>query len=190
MTQADLYIVHHPDPNTPIEETMEALNDLVRSGKVRYIGASNFKAWQFAKAQYTAKMHGWAQFISLENTHNIFQREDERELFPMLSDFGVSMTAYKVLAGGRLTRNDQEQTARSSTQKLSEKDEKMNARIQEVADKHSCSKADVLISYELSKKPIDVVLVGTTKVGRMTDTVKALDIKLTEEEIAYLESEI
>ncbi len=186
----DLYIVHHPDENTPIEETMEALNDLVRMGKVRYIGASNFKAWQFAKAQYTAKMHGWAQFISLENMHNIFKREDERELFPMLEDMGVSMTAYKVLSGGRLSKNKGENTARSATQKLNEAEERMNARIEEIAEKHTCSKADVMIAYELSKKPIDVVLVGTTKPGRMTDTVKALNVKLTEEEIAYLESEI
>ena len=183
----DLYIVHHPDPNTPVEETMEALNDLVKMGKVRYIGASNMKAWQFAKYQYTAKMHGWAQFISLENAHNIFQREDERELFPMLEDMGVSLTAYKILSGGRLSRNNQEQTERSKTQKLNEKELEMNQRIQSVANKYNCSKADVLIAWELSKKPIDVVLVGTTKFGRITDTIKALDIKLSEEDIKVLE---
>ena len=183
----DLYIMHHPDPNTPVEETMEALNDLIRMGKIRYIGASNMKAWQFAKYQYTARMHGWAQFISLENPHNLFMRDDERELFPMLEDMGVSMTAYKILSGGRLSRSEGEETERSKTQKLNEAEVAINARIQEIADRHNCSKASVLIAWELSKKPIDVVLVGTTKVGRISDTVKALEVELTAEEIAYLE---
>ena len=185
----DLYIVHHPDPDTPVEETMEALNDLVHTGKVRYVGASNMKAWQFAKYQYTARMHGWQEFISVENTHNIFEREDEKELFPMLADMGVSLTAYKVLAGGRLSRKKGEETQRSRTQKLSEKDIRMNQKIEEVADAHHCSKAAVLISWELSKKPIDVVLTGTTKPGRITDTVKALHVRLTESEREYLEQE-
>lgn len=183
----DIYYIHHPDMDTPVEETMSALNDLVKMGKIRYIAASNMKAWQFAKYQYTAKMHGWAEFITVENTHNIFQRESEEELFPMLLDMGVSVTAYKVLAGGRLTRGN-EKTTRSATQTLNEKEIEMNERIQKVADQHNCSKADILIAYELSKKPIASVLVGTTKVGRITDTVKALDIQLTEEEIAFLEA--
>ena len=161
----DLYIVHHPDMNTPVEETMHALDDLVRMGKIRYIGASNMKAWQFAKYQYTARMHGWREFISLENAHNIFERDDERELFPMLIDMHVSMTAYKILSGGRLSRKEGEQSARSITQKLSEKEILMNARIERIAEKYNCSKADVLISYELMKKPIDVVLVGTTNLS-------------------------
>jgi aryl-alcohol dehydrogenase-like predicted oxidoreductase len=185
----DLYIVHHPDPETPVEETMQALDDLVRSGKVRYIGASNMKAWQFAKYQYAARMHGWHEFVCLENTHNIFAREDEREVFPMLEDMGVSMMAYKVLAGGRLSRAKDEKTARSATQQLSAKDIAMNDRIQQVADAHHCSKADVLIAYELGKKPIDTVLIGTTKPGRMSDTVKALDVHLSDEETAFLEKE-
>ena len=184
----DLYIIHHPDMETPAEETMEALNDLVRLGKVRYIGASNMRAWQFAKYQHAAELNGWTKFISLQNTHNIFEREDERELFPMLEDMGVSLTAYKVLAGGRLTRNSQEETLRSKNQQLSEKELDMNQKIQTVADRHACSKADVLIAWELAKKPVDVVLVGTTKPGRMTDTVKALDIKLTPEDLEFLEA--
>ncbi len=184
----DLYIVHHPDMDTPVEETMQALDDLVRMGKVRYIGASNMKAWQFAKYQYTADKHGWTKFISLQNTHNIFQREDERELFPMLLDMGVSLTAYKVLSGGRLSRNDNEKTIRSSTQKLSEKEIEMNQKLEEIAKKHQCSKADVLIAWELSQKPIDVVLIGTTKQGRITDTIKALSIQLDVSDLELLEA--
>ncbi len=184
----DLYIVHHPDMDTPVEETMQALDDLVKMGKVRYIGASNMKAWQFAKYQYTADKHGWTKFISLQNTHNIFQREDERELFPMLLDMGVSLTAYKVLSGGRLSRNDNEKTIRSSTQKLSEKEIEMNQKLEEIAKKHQCSKADVLIAWELSQKPIDVVLIGTTKQGRITDTIKALSIQLDASDLELLEA--
>lgn len=183
----DLYIVHHPDMNTPVEETMHALDDLVRMGKIRYIGASNMKAWQFAKYQYTARMHGWREFISLENAHNIFERDDERELFPMLIDMHVSMTAYKILSGGRLSRKEGEQSARSITQKLSEKEILMSDRIERIAEKYNCSKADVLISYELMKKPIDVVLVGTTKPERIKDTVNALDLHLSEDDVKYLE---
>lgn len=185
----DMYMVHHPDPDTPVEETMEALNDLVHMGKVRYIGASNMKAWQFAKYQYTAGMHGWQKFIAVENTHNIFEREDERELFPMLADMHVSLMAYKVLAGGRLSRHAGEETKRSRTQKLSEKDIRMNDRIERIADMHKRSKADVLIAWELSKKPVDVVLTGTTKTGRITDTVKAFNVRLNKEEIKFLEQE-
>ncbi|EHJ55673.1 hypothetical protein HMPREF9318_01756 [Streptococcus urinalis FB127-CNA-2] len=185
----DLYIIHHPDMSTPIEETMEALNDLIKMGKIRYIGASNMRAWQFAKYQYAAAKNGWAGFISLQNTHNIFERLDERELFPMLDDMGVSLTAYKVLSGGRLTRKENEKTERSKTQSLSDKDKKMNNKIDSIAQKYQCSKADVLIAWELSKKPIDVVLVGTTKVGRISDTVKALEIALSQEDIDYLEQD-
>lgn len=184
----DLYIIHHPDLTTPVEETMEALHDLVKMGKVRYIGASNMKAWQFAKYQHVADKNGWTQFISLQNTHNIFERQDEDEIFPMLEDMGVSLTAYKVLSGGRLSRQSEEETNRSKTQVLSESEHNMTNRIQTIADKYECSKADVLIAWELSKKPIDVVLVGTTKKGRITDTVKALDINLSPEDISYLES--
>ena len=184
----DLYIIHHPDMDTPVEETMQALDDLVRMGKIRYIGASNMRAWQFAKYQYTAEKHGWTKFISLQNTHNIFQREDEREVFPMLEDMGVSLTAYKILSGGRLSRNESEQTTRSATQKLNDKEIEMNERIEKVAEKHNCSKANVLIAWELSMKPIDVVLVGTTKPGRITDTVKALDVQLDEEDKQILEA--
>ncbi|MDR2834152.1 MAG: aldo/keto reductase, partial [Streptococcaceae bacterium] len=184
----DLFIIHRPDMNTPVEETMKALHDLVEMGKIRYIGASNMKAWQFAKYQYTAKMQGWAQFISLQNTHNILSRNDEDELFPMLQDMGVSLTAFKVLVGGRLTREENETTVRSSTQELSDFEKEISKKLQAIAQRHNCSKADVLIAWELAKKPIDVVLVGTTRMGRMTDTVKALEVSLSKEDINELES--
>lgn len=182
----DLYIIHHPDMNTPVEETMEALNDLIRMGKIRYIGASNMKAWQFAKYQYTARQHGWHEFVSLQNPHNIFERADERELFPMLEDMGVTMTAYKILSGGRLSRKEDEQTERAKTQKLSEKELRVNEVLQNIADELGCSKADVLIAWELSRKPVDCVLLGTTKPGRMTDSARALEVKLTEKHLEIL----
>lgn len=184
----DLYIIHRPDMETPAEETMKALHDLVEMGKVRYIGASNMKAWQFAKYQYTAKMHGWTPFISLQNEHHILSRKAEDELFPMLKDMGVSLTAYKVLVGGRLTRKENEVTERAKSQELSDFEKAISQRLQVIAEHHQCSKADVLIAWELAKKPIDVVLVGTTKVGRMTDTVKALEVTLTEKDIEELDS--
>ncbi|CAM4090755.1 aldo/keto reductase [Streptococcus penaeicida] len=184
----DLYIVHRPDMETPVEETMKALHDLVEMGKVRYIGASNMKAWQFAKYQYTARIHGWTPFISLQNEHHILSRKAEEELFPMLEDMGVSLTAYKVLVGGRLTRKENEVTERAKSQELSDFEKAISQHLQVIADRHNCSKADVLIAWELAKKPIDVVLVGTTKVGRMTDTVKALEVTLTEKDIEELNS--
>ena len=182
----DLYIVHHPDPNTPLEETMLALHDLVKLGKVRYIGASNFKAWQFAKAQYIAKLNHWTPFISLQNMHNLFKREDERELFPMLEDMKVSLTAYKVLNGGRLSRDKDEKTIRSASQPIF-KNPKEDV-IQSLMKKYNCSKANILIAYELSKSVIDTVLIGTTKPERLEDTVKSLDIALTKEDIELLEN--
>ena len=182
----DLYIVHHPDPNTPLEETMLALHDLVKLGKVRYIGASNFKAWQFAKAQYIAKLNHWTPFISLQNMHNLFKREDERELFPMLEDMKVSLTAYKVLNGGRLSRDKDEKTIRSASQPIF-KNPKEDV-IQSLMKKYNCSKANILIAYELSKSVIDTVLIGTTKPERLEDTVKSLDIALTKEDIEMLEN--
>lgn len=182
----DLYIVHHLDPNTPLEETMLALHDLVKLGKVRYIGASNFKAWQFAKAQYIAKLNHWTPFISLQNMHNLFKREDERELFPMLEDMKVSLTAYKVLNGGRLSRDKDEKTIRSASQPIF-KNPKEDV-IQSLMKKYNCSKANILIAYELSKSVIDTVLIGTTKPERLEDTVKSLDIALTKEDIELLEN--
>lgn len=180
----DLYIMHHPDPYTPAEETMQALDDLIRMGKVRYIGASNMYAWQFAKYQYSAEKHGWHTFVSLQNAHNLLKREDEREVFPMLKDMGVSLTAYKVLDGGRLSRDTT--TLRSSSQTVSESVIAMNDKLQKVAEKHHCSKADVVIAWELRQKPIDAVILGTASVGRMTDSCRALEITIDEEDIRIL----
>lgn len=180
----DLYIMHHPDSYTPAEETMQALDDLIRMGKVRYIGASNMYAWQFAKYQYAAEKHGWHSFVSLQNAHNLLKREDEREVFPMLKDMGVSLTAYKVLDGGRLSRDTA--TLRSSSQTVSESVIAMNDKLQKVAEKHHCSKADVVIAWELRQKPIDAVILGTASVGRMTDSCRALEITIDEEDITML----
>ncbi|MFC5630600.1 MULTISPECIES: aldo/keto reductase [Streptococcus] len=184
----DLYIIHRPDPETPVEETMKALHDLIQLGKIRYIGASNMSAWQFAKYQYTAKSYGWTPFISLQNSHNIMERRDERELFPMLKDLKVSLTAYKVLAGGRLTRQAGDETERSKTQQLTEYEKSLSDHIQIIADRHRCTKADILVAWELAQEPIDVVLVGTTKVGRMSETVKALEVQLTPEDREELDA--
>ena len=190
----DLYIVHHYDAFTPLEETLKALNDLVVMGKVRYIGASNFHAWQFAKAQAIAEKNGWAKFISLQNPHNLLSREDEREVFPLLKDQGVSLTPYKCLLGGRLARKDDEVTSRSVTQHPSSKrtytddgDDEIIRRVEELASKYACSKANIILSYELSKEPIASIIVGTSSPERLEDTVRTLDVHLTKEDLAYLE---
>lgn len=189
----DLYYVHRYDPHTPLEETMKALNDLVGNGKVRYIGASNFPAWAFCKAQAIAEKHGWAKFICLENKHNLLNRQDEKEVFPMLEDEGASYIPYQVLAGGRLSRKEGEITSRSQTQAdqkvsyHSQNDALISQRVEELAEKYGCSKANVIVAYELSKPATSSIIIGTTNPDRLRDTVKGIDIHLTPEDIAYLE---
>jgi aryl-alcohol dehydrogenase-like predicted oxidoreductase len=192
----DLYIIHRWDEDTPIEETMEALNDLVRSGKVRYIGCSSCNAWQFAKAQYIAEQRGWTRFVSMQNKYNLLYREEEREQIPQLIDMHTAMTPYQPLAGGRLSRKDGEVTERSKTQTKHATaealysdgcEDEISRRVEELSEKYNVSKADIALAWELSKSYITSVIVGTSSPARLDDTVKVFDVSLTSEDIQYLE---
>jgi len=192
----DLYIIHRWDEFTPIEETMEALHDLVKAGKVRYIGASSMYAWQFAKAQQVAKERGWTQFVSMQNKYNLFYREEEREMIPLLQDQKVAMTPYQPLAGGRLARFRDEQTVRAESQAANKSsttlysddcENEINNRVEELAKKHNVGKSIISMSWIFSKSFITSALIGSSKTQQLDDAVLALDFKLSNEEIKYLE---
>jgi aryl-alcohol dehydrogenase-like predicted oxidoreductase len=192
----DLYIIHRWDEFTPIEETMEALHDLVKAGKVRYIGASSMYAWQFAKAQHVAKERGWTQFVSMQNKYNLFYREEEREMIPLLQDQKVAMTPYQPLAGGRLARFRDEQTVRAESQAANKSsttlysddcENEINNRVEELAKKHNVGKSIISMSWIFSKSFITSALIGSSKTQQLDDAVLALDFKLSNEEIKYLE---
>ncbi|MCX7845668.1 MAG: aldo/keto reductase [Dictyoglomaceae bacterium] len=191
----DLYIIHRWDYNTPIEETMEALHDVIKAGKVRYIGASAMFAWQFQRALYTAEKHGWTKFISMQNHYNLIYREDERELIPLCKEEGIGLTPYSPLAAGRLAREWGETTVRYETDEIAkmkydstkEVDKAIIDRVGEIAQKHEISRAQVALAWLLHKKPVVSPIVGVTKIEQLEDAVKAISVKLTEEEIKYLE---
>lgn len=191
----DLYQIHRWDPNTPIEETMEALHDLVKSGKVRYIGASSMLAWQFAKAQHVAERNGWTRFVSMENRLNLLYREEEREMLPLCKDEGVGITPYLPLAAGRLTREWNEQTSRSENDQIAkalfikteEADRKVAERVAEVAANRGIPRAQVALAWLLQKEEVTAPIIGSTKISHLEDAVSALSVKLTPEEITRLE---
>ncbi|GIP29099.1 oxidoreductase [Paenibacillus sp. J23TS9] len=191
----DLYQIHRWDPNTPIEETMEALHDLVKAGKARYIGASSMLAWQFAKAQHVAERNGWTRFISMENRLNLLYREEEREMLPLCRDEEVGVTPYLPLAAGRLTRDWSEQTVRSEKDqvakaifsKTEEADRKVAERVAEVAANRGISRAQVALAWLLQKEEVTAPIMGSTKISHLEDAVSALSVKLTSEEITRLE---
>ncbi|AZS16248.1 aldo/keto reductase [Paenibacillus lutimineralis] len=191
----DLYQIHRWDPNTPIEETMETLHDLVKAGKVRYIGASSMLAWQFAKAQHVAERNGWTRFIAMENRLNLLYREEEREMLPLCKDEGVGVTPYLPLAAGRLTRDWNEQTSRSMKDqvakalfiKTEEADRKVAERVAEVAANRGIPRAQVALAWLLQKEEVTAPIIGSTKISHLEDAVSALSVKLTPEEIASLE---
>ena len=195
----DLYQIHRLDPETPVEETMEALHDLVRSGKVRYIGASSMYAWQFAKVQYTADLHGWTRFVSMQDQYNLLMREEEREMHPFALDQGVGITPWSPLARGALARDWR--TAGDSVRSGSDnsfdavlyrQDEQSDhATIDEVgriAGEHGVNRAQVALAWLLSKPAVTAPNIGVTKPQQLTDAVAALDIILTADEIASLEA--
>jgi aryl-alcohol dehydrogenase-like predicted oxidoreductase len=196
MDYVDLYQIHRFDHRTPIEETLEALHDVVKAGKVRYIGASSMYAWQFAKALYTADLHGWTRFVSMQNQYNLMYREEEREMMKLCAAEGVGVIPWSPLARGVLTRAWQETgTARSSTDQYSKAlyaktqadDRKVVDRLGEIAEKRGISRATMAMAWVLSKPVITSPIVGATKANHLTDAVAALDVKLTAEEIASLE---
>ena len=188
----DLYQIHRWDPRTPIEETMEALHDVVKAGKARYIGASSMHAWQFAKAQYLADLHGWTRFVSMQNHYNLLYREEEREMLPFCADQGVGVIPWSPLARGRLTRPWDAGTARSETDDFGRKlyrdtDQAIVARVAEVAAARGVSAAQVALAWMLGKPAVTSPIVGVTKEQHLADAVAAVDIELTEAEVATLE---
>lgn len=191
----DLYIIHRFDYETPIEETMEALNDLVKAGKVRAIGASAMYGYQFYNMQLVARDNGWAQFQAMENHYNLLYREDERELIPICKQMGVSLMPYSPLAAGHLTRPQwTTNTLRSKTDRVAmgkydgsqEQDMQIIQRVYELAKRYNVKMQQIALAWHWAKG-VASPIIGSTKVSHLEDAIGALDVKLTEEDIAYLE---
>lgn len=191
----DLYVIHRWDYNTPIEETMEALNDVVKSGKARYIGASAMFAWQFEKAQAVAEKHGWTKFVSMQNHLNLLYREEEREMLPLCADQGIAVTPYSPLASGRLTRDwsgdskryATDAVARSKYDDAKQLDLPIIQRVGEIADKYGVDRVQIALAWLLQKKTVTAPIIGATKSSHLTGAVKALDVHLSAEDVTYLE---
>jgi 1-deoxyxylulose-5-phosphate synthase len=190
----DLYQIHRLDTETPAEETMEALHDVVKAGKARYIGASSMWAWQFAKMQYTADLHGWTRFVSMQDQYSLLMREEEREMFGLLADQGVGSIPWSPQARGKLTRPWGEQTLRSETdgayQRLfaqEQADHKVVDAVQRVAEARGISMATVALAWVLANPVVTAPIVGASKPHQLVDAAAALDITLTPEEITALE---
>jgi aryl-alcohol dehydrogenase-like predicted oxidoreductase len=197
MDDVDLYQIHRWDPNTPIEETMEVLHDIVRAGKARYIGASSMFAWQFAQAQHTAERHGWTRFVSMQNHWNLLYREEEREMVPLCTDQGVGIIPWSPLARGVLagnrTRAGEKKTTRSETDAFSDhlyhqpSDFDVVDRVAEVAGQRGVPPAQVALAWLLRQPALTAPIVGATKLGHLEDALAAVELELTDDEAARLE---
>jgi 1-deoxyxylulose-5-phosphate synthase len=192
----DLYQIHRWDYDTPIEETLDALNDVVRAGKARYIGASAMYAWQFAKALYTADLHGWTRFVSMQPHYNLLYREDEREMLPLCQDQRIAVIPFSPLARGWLARKPSkahDETLRAQTDALSkqryaqEENIAIIQRVSDVAEAHGLPMAQMALAWMLSKPVVTSPIIGATKPHHLDDAVAALSIQLTTEEIQLLE---
>lgn len=193
----DLYIIHRFDYETPLEETLEALNDVVRSGKVRYLGASSMFAWQFMKAIGIQRMKGWATFVSMQDYYNLIYREEEREMLRLCQSEGIAVTPWSPLARGRLARpwEKEPQTERAKTDNFAKRlfaktvdiDKHIIDRLNDVAQARQLPPSQVALAWILSKKVVTSPIVGATKPHHLEDAIAALSVKLTEQEIARLE---
>jgi aryl-alcohol dehydrogenase-like predicted oxidoreductase len=192
----DLYQIHRWDYSTPIEETMEALNDVVRSGKARYIGASAMWAWQFGKALHVAEKHGWARFVSMQDHLNLIYREEEREMLPLCRAEGIGVIPYSPLASGRLTRDwGSERTARSESDQIAKSkydatadaDRLVVERVAELAATHEVPRVHIALAWLLQKQPVTAPIIGATKISHLEDAVGAFSVRLSAEEVASLE---
>ncbi|MGG3505211.1 aldo/keto reductase [Paenibacillus lautus] len=191
----DLYQIHRWDYDTPIEETMEALHDVVKAGKVRYIGASAMYAWQFLKAQHVAEMNGWTRFVSMQNHYNLIYREEEREMLPLCKSEKIGVIPYSPLASGRLTRDWSESTHRSETDMVqkskydatADADRVIVERVAQIAAERAIPRVQVALAWLLQKQPITAPIVGATRISHLEDAAAALSVNLTLEEIASLE---
>ncbi|OWR28900.1 alcohol dehydrogenase [Saccharibacillus sp. O23] len=195
MDYVDLYQIHRWDPHTPIEETMEALHDVVKAGKARYIGASSMFAWQFLKAQHTAETRGWTKFVSMQNYVNLLYREEEREMLPLCEAEGIGVIPWSPLARGRLTRDWEDGSKRSENDafgktlydKTEEADRRVVEAVAEVAKERGVPRAQIALAWVLQKSAVTAPIVGATKEHHLDDAVAALSIKLTDEEVRRLE---
>lgn len=197
----DLYIIHRWDPATPIEETMHALHELVLSGKVRYLGASSMKAWQFGKAQYIAELHNLTKFINMQNHYNLLFREEEREMLPLCIDQGVGVTPWSPLARGLLARpysgNSRISTNRSKSDRITsrlyfdrlDRDKNIIAAVQQVAQQHDTTMACVALAWLMSQQAVTAPIVGATDIQQLDAAVEATDLILSSEEISHLEQD-
>lgn len=189
----DLYQIHRFDPDTPVEETMEALYDVIKAGKVRYIGASSMYAWQFAKLQHAADLGGWTRFVSMQNQYSLICRNDEPELMAMCADMGVGLVPYSPQGKGRLARPWGEQSLRSTVDKVvqwfdSPLDEPVVNAVQAVAEARQVTMAQVALAWVVTNPIVSAPIVGATKPHHLTEAAAALDLRLTEEEIRTLEA--
>jgi 1-deoxyxylulose-5-phosphate synthase len=189
----DLYQIHRWDPRTPIEETMEALHDVVKAGKARYLGASSMWAWQFAKAQHVAERNGWTRFVSMQDHYNLLNREEEREMLPLCADQGVAVIPWSPLARGRLARPWDTATERSGTDEFGktlylDSDRAIVDAVGEVAAERGVPMAQVALAWMLTKPVVTAPIVGATKPHHLDDAVAALDLRLTAEEVTRLEA--
>ena len=197
MAYVDLYQIHRWDYETPIEETMEALHDVVKAGKARYIGASSMFAWQFSKAQYTASINGWTRFVAMQNHYNLVYREEEREMMPLCLDQGVGVIPWSPLARGFLTgnrtRDEHKPTTRSASDEFARElyyephDFDVVDRVVQLAEQHGVSPAQIALAWLLHKPGVTAPIVGASKMPHLEQAVSAVDIKLSEEEMNYLE---
>ena len=194
----DLYQIHRWDYGTPIEETLQALHDLVKSGKVRYIGASSMWAWQFAKAQHAARINGWTPFVSMQNHYNLVYREEEREMIPLCRDMGIALIPWSPLARGFLAGNrtpddvESGRTSRAKTDKYAhelyyrEEDFAVAQRVAQLAEKRGESNARIAYAWLMHQPGITAPIVGASKIAHLEDAVAATQVKLSDEEIQYL----
>ena len=193
----DLYQIHRLDAETPIEETLEALHDVVKAGKARYIGASSMYAWQFAKALYIAELRGWTRFVSMQNHYNLIYREEEREMMGLCQAEGIGVIPWSPLARGRLARStkaegtkrlETDQFGKSMYSGTEEANHKVIDKLTEVSARRSLPQATVALAWMLAKPYVDSPIVGATKPHHLEDAVRALEVKLSPEEIAELEA--
>jgi len=191
----DLYIIHRWDYHTPIEETLSALHDVVKSGKVRYIGASAMYAWQFQKTLHVAEKNGWTRFVSMQNHYNLIYREEEREMMPLCAEEKIAVTPYSPLAAGRLARALDETTQRYETDPIAKSkydqtagsDAKIIERVAEIAKEHDASMAQISLAWLRHKTPVVAPIIGATKLAHLESAVDSLLVQLSPDEIAHLE---
>ncbi len=187
----DLYQIHRWDPAVPIEETMEALHEVVATGKARYLGASSMHAWQFAKAQHVAQKHGWTPFVSMQNHYNLIYREEEREMLPLCLDQGVGVIPWSPLARGRLTRPWDTRTSRSEADQFGsslyrDEDQAVVERVLAVAERRGVAPAQVALAWLLAQPGVTSPIVGITRREHLDDAVAAVDLELSQDEVADL----